>query len=118
MNRFSKRVNAARKRLRSDIVVVRDPSADDVGEAARAIREAVHACKMNYEILGNVDPHLHCHLIPRQTNEPRPKAPAWLHPDPEADLSPEAADVIKQRIRALLLAAHARRQDTKAGGGS
>ena len=68
--------------------------------AARAIQAAVGAFKMNYEVLGNADPHLHCHLIPRQQGEPKPKAPAWLHPEPQAEMEPAAAEAIKRRIAA------------------
>ena len=76
--------------------------AEDVSTAARAIHRAVNAFKMNYEILGNADPHVHCHVIPRQLNEPKPKVPAWLHPEPQAELAPEAAEAIRRRIVALL----------------
>jgi diadenosine tetraphosphate (Ap4A) HIT family hydrolase len=76
--------------------------ADDVSTAARAIKLAVNAFKMNYEILGNADPHVHCHLIPRQLDEPRPKVPAWLHPEAQAALAAEKAEEIKQRIVMLL----------------
>lgn len=77
--------------------------ADDVSEAARAIQGTVKAFKMNYEILGNAEPHLHCHLIPRQLDEPKPKAPAWLHPELQGDLALDTAEPIKRRIRVLLL---------------
>ena len=77
---------------------VRHAFADDVSTAARAIKSAVNAFKMNYEILGNADPHVHCHLIPRQLNEPGPKVPAWLHPDPQKALEADRAEEIRQRI--------------------
>jgi diadenosine tetraphosphate (Ap4A) HIT family hydrolase len=80
--------------------------AEDVSAAAAAIHRAVGAHKMNYEILGNADPHVHCHLIPRQLNEPEPKAPAWLHPAPQRELAPEAAEAIKRLIAAGLPGAH------------
>jgi diadenosine tetraphosphate (Ap4A) HIT family hydrolase len=76
--------------------------ADDVSTAARAIMAAVGAFKMNYEVLGNADPHVHCHLIPRQLEEPKPKAPAWLHPEPQAGMEPAAAEAIRRRIAAQL----------------
>ena len=31
--------------------------------------------KMNYETLGNSLPHLHTHLVPRYTDDPRPGQP-------------------------------------------
>jgi diadenosine tetraphosphate (Ap4A) HIT family hydrolase len=59
--------------------------------------------KMNYETLGNSVPHLHTHLLPRFTDDPRPGQPFPLsaqQPDrqiPEARLQAEAAE-----LRALL----------------
>lgn len=76
--------------------------ADDVSRAAKAIKLATDAFKMNYEILGNADPHVHCHLVPRQLSEPKPKVPAWLHPEPQAALATAEADEIKRRIAAEL----------------
>jgi len=81
---------------------VRHTFADDVSAAARAIKLAVNSFKMNYEILGNADPHMHCHLIPRQLDEPKPKVPAWLHPEAQAALAADKAEEIKQRIMMLL----------------
>lgn len=86
---------------------VRSAFADDVSAAAQAIKLAVYAFKMNYEILGNADPHLHCHLIPRQLVEPKPKVPAWLHPETQAELAAGKADEVKRRIVTLLRASPA-----------
>ncbi len=81
---------------------LRHAFADDLSNAAQAIAQAVGALKINYEILGNVDPHVHCHLIPRRADEPKPKAPAWLHPDAQAELDAGKAAAIQQRIAARL----------------
>ncbi|WP_339753504.1 HIT family protein [uncultured Marinobacter sp.] len=75
---------------------------EDMSRAAWAIKTAVDSFKMNYEILGNADPHVHCHLVPRQSDEPNPGAPAWLHPEPQAELDEASARQIKDRIRELL----------------
>jgi len=75
---------------------------EDMSRSARAIKLAVGAFKMNYEILGNADPHVHCHLIPRQRDEPNPRVPAWLHPQPQAELDEASACRIEDRIRELL----------------
>jgi diadenosine tetraphosphate (Ap4A) HIT family hydrolase len=81
---------------------LRSAYADDVSAAARAIKLAVDAFKMNYEILGNADPHVHCHLIPRQLDEPKLKAPAWLHPEVQTELAADRAEEIKRSIVAAL----------------
>lgn len=33
--------------------------------------------KLNYELLGNSQPHLHWHIIPRYKNDPKPNYPIW-----------------------------------------
>ena len=55
--------------------------AEDMGRAARAIKLAVDAFKMNYEILGNTDAYLHAHLFPRYDWEPADRVghPVWLY---------------------------------------
>jgi diadenosine tetraphosphate (Ap4A) HIT family hydrolase len=77
---------------------VRHAFVDDVSRAARAIELAVNPFKMNYEILGNADPHVHCHLIPRQLDEPKPKVPAWLHPKEQSALTAGKGEEIKREI--------------------
>jgi diadenosine tetraphosphate (Ap4A) HIT family hydrolase len=75
----------------------------EVLAVARALIQVYEPMKMNYETLGNSVPHLHTHLLPRFTDDPRPGQPFPLsaqQPDrqiPEARLLAEAAD-----LRALL----------------
>lgn len=33
--------------------------------------------KLNYELLGNGDAHMHWHLFPRRLTEPNPRHPVW-----------------------------------------
>ena len=33
--------------------------------------------KLNYELLGNTDRHLHWHIFPRYKSDPMPKQPIW-----------------------------------------
>lgn len=82
----------------------RQPYMEDMCRAAQAIKSAVNAFKLNYEILGNADPHVHCHLIPRQHDEPNPRVPAWLHPQAQSDLDAKNAQAVKSLIRELLKA--------------
>jgi len=47
----------------------------EVLTVARALISLYEPLKMNYETLGNSLPHLHTHLIPRFTDDPRPGQP-------------------------------------------
>jgi len=68
----------------------------EVLTVARALIDVYKPLKMNYETLGNSLPHLHTHLIPRFTDDPRPGQPFPLsaqQPDakvPETQLSADA----------------------------
>jgi diadenosine tetraphosphate (Ap4A) HIT family hydrolase len=44
----------------------------DVQIYAQALKQVSHAVKINYEIHGNTQPHLHVHLYPRFVNDPFP----------------------------------------------
>ncbi|WP_369991483.1 HIT family protein [Pseudomonas xanthosomatis] len=69
------------------------PSLNDLGIEARAaylhdmarlgdaLLQATGALRINYEILGNSEPELHCHLFPRYASEPDEKRrmPAWFY---------------------------------------
>lgn len=47
----------------------------EVMTVARALISLYTPLKMNYETLGNSVPHLHTHLVPRFTEDPRPGEP-------------------------------------------
>ena len=54
---------------------------DDMARLGDAVLKETGAERINYEILGNVEPALHAHVIPRYGTEPpelRTK-PVWLH---------------------------------------
>jgi len=54
---------------------------DDMARLGDAVLAVTGAGRINYEILGNVEPALHAHVIPRHTSEDpvlRTK-PVWLH---------------------------------------
>jgi diadenosine tetraphosphate (Ap4A) HIT family hydrolase len=51
---------------------------EDLARIARAIHDAYHPIKINYELLGNLEPHLHWHVIPRRREDPiDPRYPVW-----------------------------------------
>ncbi len=43
----------------------------DMGHAGDALLELTRAVRINYAILGNVEPALHAHLMPRYADEPQ-----------------------------------------------
>lgn len=49
----------------------------DLRTASRAIRSATTPDHMNYELLGNSNPHLHWHIVPRYRTDPRWGQPIW-----------------------------------------
>lgn len=60
---------------------------DDMARLGDAVLAVTGAERINYEILGNVEPALHAHVIPRHTSEDteRRKQPVWLHDWSAAD---------------------------------
>ena len=74
---------------------------EDMMRAAQALESVFHAVKMNFEILGNAVPHLHCHIKPRYYGDPAPGKP--IHPDERVvRLSPDEYDHRIGLIRAAL----------------
>ncbi|AMN81103.1 HIT family protein [Pseudomonas azotoformans] len=53
----------------------------DMALLGDAVLQATGALRMNYEILGNSEPELHCHIFPRYASEPddKRKMPAWFY---------------------------------------
>lgn len=53
----------------------------DMARLGDAVLHATDAQRMNYEILGNSEPELHCHIFPRYASEPDDKRrmPAWFY---------------------------------------
>ncbi|MEG1038977.1 MAG: hypothetical protein RSE94_03545 [Pseudomonas sp.] len=77
----------------------------DMTRLGDAVLQATGALRMNYEILGNSEPELHCHLFPRYATEPEHnrKMPAWFYDWKTA--IPYAEDVhgdLRKKIARLL----------------
>lgn len=81
---------------------LRERYLDDVQRAAQAITAVTGAGRINYAVLGNVEEHVHFHLIPRgRAGDPVPRKAPWAHPDPVHPLPAEE----KQELIAALSAA-------------
>jgi ATP adenylyltransferase len=50
----------------------------DVARVAKALDYLYHPTKINYSVLGNLCPHVHCHLIP-QTFDHDPHTPVNMN---------------------------------------
>ncbi len=49
----------------------------DLRIASKALRAALNPDHMNYELLGNSNPLLHWHIVPRYKDDPRWGQPIW-----------------------------------------
>jgi diadenosine tetraphosphate (Ap4A) HIT family hydrolase len=49
----------------------------EMSMVSEAVFKAFKPKKLNYELLGNTDSHLHWHIIPRYHNDPKPLNPIW-----------------------------------------
>ncbi len=52
----------------------------EMSKVSEAVYKAFKPDKLNYELLGNGDSHLHWHIFPRRLTEPAPNYPVWLTP--------------------------------------
>lgn len=49
----------------------------EMSQVAEAVFKAFKSDKLNYEMLGNTEPHLHWHLFPRYKSDPNFSRPIW-----------------------------------------
>jgi diadenosine tetraphosphate (Ap4A) HIT family hydrolase len=59
---------------------------------AEAIATVVKPWKMNYECLGNSEPHVHWHLLPRYETDELRRGPIWLRPESERKVTLDEND--------------------------
>ena len=83
---------------------------EEMSVVAEAVSNAFGAEKMNYELLGNGDTHLHWHLFPRVSGDiehygNNGRGPVWWYPREKmysSDTRPSAAEL--QELKSKLLA--------------
>ncbi|PLY11795.1 MAG: HIT family protein [Desulfuromonas sp.] len=81
---------------------VRQGVMEEMVRVAAALAELFQPAKMNYELLGNMVPHIHWHLVPRFTDDPLWPRPIWSEAHAELHLSSnENAARIKAIRKAL-----------------
>jgi|GEM_PF-217085 len=76
---------------------------DDVMAVASGVRRTCAPVKINYEILGNVVPHLHCHVFPRYADDGSPPGPLALFAEPPVHLPDEEVLELATRLRGAIL---------------
>jgi len=57
---------------------------NEIQVVGRIIEQVFRPCHMNYQLLGNIVPHLHVHLVPRYVDDPAPGRPLPWEPKPVA----------------------------------
>ena len=65
---------------------------DEMRLVADAIAAVVKPWKMNYECLGNTEPHVHWHLFPRYETDEMRRGPVWLRPESERKVTLDEND--------------------------
>ncbi len=79
---------------------------DEMLGVGKAISALLSPLKLNYECLGNQEPHVHWHVFPRYDDDPMHLQPVWLRAEPERKVSLE--DSARLRLIDDLRAAVAR----------
>jgi diadenosine tetraphosphate (Ap4A) HIT family hydrolase len=105
--RFPGRCIVVMKKHYEDLTDVPDDLAarfiSDATAAGAAIRGVTDAARMNYAVLGNVEHHVHCHVIPRaRVGDANPTRPPWEHPQPVSHLPTDQTARLMERIAAAL----------------
>ncbi len=75
---------------------------EEVNRVAEALNAVFAPTKMNYELLGNMVPHMHWHLVPRFDSDPLWPRPIWSEPHEEVHLRAEQYHQTITRIQAAL----------------
>jgi diadenosine tetraphosphate (Ap4A) HIT family hydrolase len=81
---------------------VRQSIVEEVNRVAAALFQVYQPTKMNYELLGNMVPHMHWHLVPRFSSEPLWPRPIWSEPHTDKLPTPEQYRIEIARIRQTL----------------
>ena len=82
---------------------------EEMSIVAEAVSRAFHTEKMNYELLGNGDTHLHWHLFPRKSGDienygNNGKGPVWWYPMEKMysdDNRPSDAELEEMKLKLL-----------------
>jgi len=84
---------------------VRSAVMEEVSMVAAALFNIFQPAKINYELLGNMVPHMHWHVVPRFTDDPLWPRPIWSEAHEPLNLAPGQYLERIRLIRSLLLTA-------------
>jgi diadenosine tetraphosphate (Ap4A) HIT family hydrolase len=65
---------------------------DEILAASRSINQVVSPLKLNYECLGNQEPHVHWHIFPRSSRDPMRLQPVWVRAETERKVQLEDSE--------------------------
>lgn len=68
---------------------IRQGMLEEISRTADLLSRLFRADKINYELLGNMVPHIHWHLVPRFITDPLWPRPIWAEQHQETQLTPE-----------------------------
>ena len=76
---------------------------EEVSAVAAALHRVFSPTKINYELLGNMVPHMHWHIVPRFTTDPLWPRPIWSEPHAPVELAvadyAERISLIRNKLR-------------------
>ena len=76
---------------------------EEVAAVASALHTLFRPDKINYELLGNMVPHMHWHIVPRFRSDPLWPRPIWADSHEESLLSPpgytERIELIRKALK-------------------
>ncbi|MSN25062.1 MAG: HIT domain-containing protein [Geobacter sp.] len=81
---------------------VRSALMEEVSRVAEALYDTFSPAKINYELLGNMVPHIHWHIVPRFASEALWPRPIWAETHKELILAPDEYQQRITRIRSAL----------------
>ncbi len=84
----------------------------EMAEVAEAVFIAFNPEKLNYELLGNTEKHLHWHIFPRHKDDLLPKVPIWCI-DKDIRCSEEFKPTLKDLIKTKKILLKALKKTTK-----
>ena len=75
---------------------------EEVSAVAAALNRVFTPTKINYELLGNMVPHMHWHVVPRFAADPLWPRPIWSEAHEPVELTAAEYAEIIAKIRAEL----------------